>query len=49
MRGPRGSDHVESAMASRLLTADQAEAGYYVEHELNGLLRGDTAARFQAY
>ncbi len=40
---------VESAMAMRLLTADQAEAGFYVEHDLNGLLRGDTAARFQAY
>ncbi len=40
---------VESAMAARLLTADHAEAGFYVEHDLNGLLRGDTAARFQAY
>ena len=40
---------VESAMALRLLSADQIEAGYYVEHDLNGLLRGDTAARFQAY
>lgn len=34
---------------SRLLTADQTEAGFYVEHELKGLLRGDTAARFHAY
>lgn len=40
---------IEKAMASRLLTADQAAVGFYVEHDLNGLLRGDTAARFQAY
>lgn len=39
---------VEAAMAHRLLTPDQRQT-LYIEHDLQGLLRGDTAARFEAY
>lgn len=40
---------VEAAMAMRLLTTEQRAEGFYIEHDLVGLLRGDTAAGFQAY
>jgi phage portal protein BeeE len=40
---------VEAAISRCLLTEDQRRDGFYIEHELTGLLRGDTAARFTAY
>lgn len=39
---------IEAAMARCLLTADERRT-LYVEHDLSGLLRGDVAARFEAY
>lgn len=39
---------IESAMARCLLT-DAGRRTLYVEHDLSGLLRGDVAARFEAY
>jgi HK97 family phage portal protein len=39
---------IETAMARCLLT-DVGRRSLYVEHDLNGLLRGDVAARFESY
>ena len=39
---------VEAAMMRCLLTAEERRT-LYIEHDLSGLLRGDTAARFEAY
>ena len=39
---------IESAMASQLLPPESRKS-LIVEHDLNGLLRGDMAARFNAY
>lgn len=45
--GPLAS-RIEAAMQRCLLT-DMTRRSLYVEHELNGLLRGDVQARFNAY
>jgi HK97 family phage portal protein len=45
--GPLAS-RVEAAMARCLLT-DAGRRNYYIEHDLDGLLRGDVKARFDAY
>ncbi len=39
----------EQAMNSKLFSPAERAAGYYVEFDLNGLLRGDTLSRFQAH
>jgi HK97 family phage portal protein len=39
---------IEAAMARCLLT-DVSRRTYYIEHDLDGLLRGDVKARFEAY
>lgn len=39
---------IEAAMGRCLLT-DVGRRSMYIEHDLNGLLRGDTASRFEAY
>lgn len=45
--GPLAS-RIEAAMMRCLLTPDERRT-LYVEHDLSGLLRGDVAARFEAY
>lgn len=42
------AERVEAALMRCLLSRD-ARRNVYVEHDLTGLLRGDTAARFEAY
>lgn len=39
---------VEAALSRSLLT-DAGRRSYFIEHDLNGLLRGDIEARFKAY
>ena len=39
----------EAAMMRDFLTADERKAGHYVEFNVSGLMRGDTASRFAAY
>ncbi|MCW2273314.1 phage portal protein [Rhodoblastus acidophilus] len=39
---------IEGALA-RCLLSDAGRRSYYIEHDLNGLLRGDIEARFKAY
>lgn len=42
------AERVEAALM-RCLLSREARRALYVEHDLTGLLRGDTAARFEAY
>jgi len=42
------AERVEAALM-RCLLSREARRSVYVEHDLTGLLRGDTAARFEAY
>ena len=39
----------EQAMNVRLFTAAEREQGYFVEHLVDGLLRGDIKSRYEAY
>jgi phage portal protein BeeE len=39
---------IEQAMMASLLS-EEGRRSYFVEHDLQGLLRGDQTARFQAY
>lgn len=40
---------VERAMERDLLSAPERLAGFYIRHDLEGLLRGDQVSRYQAY
>ncbi len=40
---------VEQVLNFRLLTTDERAAGYYLEHNLNAFLRGDSRARAEFY
>jgi HK97 family phage portal protein len=40
---------IEQSANKYLLTEEDRRAGYFVEHNLSGLLRGDTQARYSAY
>jgi HK97 family phage portal protein len=40
---------IEQEFTLKLLTAVEREAGYYVEHNVNALLRGDSRGRFESY
>lgn len=40
---------IEQEFTLKLLTAAEQEAGYYVEHNVNALLRGDSRGRFESY
>jgi HK97 family phage portal protein len=40
---------IEQAMNWRLLTRDERDAGIYIEHNVDGFLRGDSAARGKFY
>jgi HK97 family phage portal protein len=42
------ANRIEAALNRSLFTPEERET-YFIEHDLNGLLRGDTAARFEAY
>jgi Phage-related protein len=42
------AERVEAALM-RCLLSREARRTVYIEHDLTGLLRGDTAARFEAY
>lgn len=39
----------EETMERDLLTAEERAAGYYIQFDVAGLLRGDTASRYSAY
>ncbi|MFA5376952.1 MAG: phage portal protein [Dehalococcoidia bacterium] len=39
----------ETEMTYGLLRQDEIEAGYFIEFDLNGMLRGDIKTRFEAY
>jgi phage portal protein BeeE len=39
----------EECINSQLLTVKQRQDGYFVEHKIDGLLRGDSAARAALY
>jgi HK97 family phage portal protein len=40
---------LEAALARDLLTAEERRAGFFIRHDLEGLLRGDLKTRFEAY
>jgi HK97 family phage portal protein len=40
---------LEAGMQRCLLTANGRRTGYYIEHDMSGLLRGSIQARFEAY
>lgn len=40
---------IEQCLMASLLTDEELDAGYYIEHQVEGLLRGDSAARAQWY
>jgi HK97 family phage portal protein len=40
---------IEQSANKYLLTEEDRRAGYFVEHNMSGLLRGDTQARYAAY
>ena len=40
---------IEQCLMAALLTEEELEAGYYIEHQVEGLLRGDSAARSAWY
>ena len=39
----------EECMNAQLLTPEQRRQGYFLEHKLDGLLRGDSASRMAMY
>ncbi len=40
---------IEQSANKYLLTEEDRQAGYFIEHNISGLLRGDTQARYAAY